>query len=152
MIQDGKLWCIRTKAKDHVAKVECVPRAEGFRLAAKTHEQNGHFRWDHTRLKLHDKWFWPGMDRDSKAAVAECSRCKNFGPQYINSLLRPIKCREPFDLLSADHLSLPKGKGGFKTILLVTDTFSTFIWAYKLKSAGTGKMMLSVLWDLCLHY
>src|SRR6266481_4820947 len=54
-IQDGKLWRIRTKAKDRVARVECVPRAKGFKLVMQTHEQNGHFGWDHTRLKLHDK-------------------------------------------------------------------------------------------------
>ena len=65
----------------------------------KTHEENGHFGWDHTRLKLQDKWFWPGMDRDSKTAITECSRCRNFGPRHINSLLWPIKHREPFDLI-----------------------------------------------------
>ena len=59
---------------------------------------------------------------------------------------------EPFDLVSADYLSLLTGKGGFKTVLLITDTFSNFVWVYKLKSAGTGKMMLMGLQDLCLHY
>src|SRR6266481_4822814 len=92
------------------------------------------------------------MDRDSKTAVIECPRCRNFCPKYINSLLQPIRCREPFDLISVDYLSLPMGKGGFKTVLLITDTFSNFTWAYKLKSAGTGKTTLTGLNDLCLHY
>src|SRR6266481_1518051 len=150
IIDEGKLWRIRTKAKERVAKVKCVPRKEGAKLAAKTHVDNGHFGWDHTRLKLHDKWFWPGMDRDSKEAIAECPQCKNFGPWFINSLLQPIRRHEPFDLVSADYLSLPMGKGGFKTVLLVTDTFSNFVWVYKLKSAGTGKTTLMGLQDLCL--
>ena len=72
--------------------------------------------------------------------------------RHINSLLWPIKCREPFDLICTDYLSLPMGKGGFKTILLLIDTFSNFIWAYKLKSGGMGKTMLSTLMDLCRHY
>ena len=42
--------------------------------------------------------------------------------------------------------------GRFKTVLLITDMFSTFVWAYKLKSAGTGKSTLAGLHDLCLHY
>ena len=105
----------------------------------RVHKQNGHFGWDHTWLKLHDRWFWPGMDRDSKEAVMGCPRCKNFGPQYINSLLRPSNHQEPFNLISADYLTLLKGKGGFKMVLLITDMFSTFVWAYKLKSTGTGK-------------
>ena len=92
------------------------------------------------------------MDRDSKDAITECPQCKNFGLQFINSLLQPIHHCEPFDLVSADYLSLPTGKGGYKTILLVTDTFSNFVWAYKLKSAGTGKTTLTGLQDLCLRY
>src|SRR6266481_5883135 len=151
-IENGKLWCIRMKAKDWVASVECVSQMKGFNLAMKMHEENGHFGWDHMQLKLHNKWFWPGMDRDSKEAIAECTRCKNFGPQFINSLLQLIKHCKPFDLLCADYLSLPKGKGGFKTVLLITDTFSNFIWAYTLKSTGTGKTTLAGLHDLCLRF
>ena len=132
--------------------MECIPKTKRVELAVKTHEENGHFRWDHTRLKLRDKWFWPGMDRNSKAAITECSHCRKFGPRHINSLLQLIKRREPFDLICADYLSLPTGKGGFKMILLLIDTFSNFIWAYKLKSTGTGKTTLSVLMDLCCHY
>ena len=86
-IEDGKLWRIQTKAKDRVTRVECISWTEGFKRATEVHKQNGNFGWDHTRLRLNDKWFWPGMDRDSKNAVTECSRCKNFGLQLINSLL-----------------------------------------------------------------
>ena len=89
-INDGKLWYTRTKATDRATRVECVPKTKRVELAAKTHEENGHFGWDHTRLKLRDKWFWQGMDRDSKMAITECSCCRNFGPRHINSLLRQI--------------------------------------------------------------
>jgi len=90
MIEDSKLWHVQMKATDRVTKVECAPTTERARLAAETHEGNRHFGWDHTSLKLHEKWFWPRMDRDSKMAVTECSCCKNFSPKYINSLLQPI--------------------------------------------------------------
>src|SRR6266481_4704688 len=49
-IQDGKLWHIRTKAKDRVAKVECVSKEKGLKHAMEVHERNGHFGWDHTQL------------------------------------------------------------------------------------------------------
>src|SRR6266481_5882427 len=58
----------------------------------------------------------------------------------------------PFDLISADYLTLPKGKGGYKTVLLMIDTFSNFVWAYRLKSAGTRKTTLDGLRNLVLHY
>lgn len=43
-----------------------------------------------------------------------------------------------------------KGKGGFKTILLIMNTFPSFVWAYKLKSAGTVKSTLMGLQDLSM--
>ena len=72
MIDEGKLRHIRTKGRDRATKVECIPKTEGIQIVAKTHKNNGHFRWDHTRLKLHDEWFWLGMDRDSKEVITEC--------------------------------------------------------------------------------
>ena len=37
-------------------------------------------------------------------------------------------------------------------VTLLIGTFSNFIWAYKLKSTGTGKTTLSALMDLCCRY
>ena len=42
-IEDGKLWCTQTKANNWTARAECVTRAEGRQLAARTHAENGHF-------------------------------------------------------------------------------------------------------------
>src|SRR5215472_9317747 len=138
-----------TKGGNRNTKAECIPSADGFETALKVHEQNGHFGLDHTKLKLRDRYFWPGLDKDSRKAVTQCPKCKNFGPHHINSLLQPIKRREPFDLICADYLSLPKGRNGWKTVLLMIDTFSNFIWAYKLKTAGTGKSTVDGLKDIC---
>src|SRR6266481_9660112 len=80
------------------------------------------------------------------------SQCKNFSLWHTNALLQPIKRCQPFDLVSTDYLTLPKGKGGYKMVLLITDTFSMFVWAYRLKSAGTGQTMLDGLWNLSFHY
>src|SRR6266481_1589400 len=152
MIEDSKLWCVRTKGKDRTARVECIPRAEGRQLASQTHAENGHFGWDQTKLRLHNNWFWPGMDRDTREAITGCAQCKNFGLRHTNALLQPIKRHQPFDLVSADYLTLPKGKGGYMTVLLIMDTFSTFVWAYRLKPAGTGKTTLDGLRNLSFHY
>ena len=90
-IEDDKLWQIWTKTKDQTAQVECIPRAEGRQLAAQTHVENGHFRWDQTKLRLHDKWFWPGMDRDTWQTITECPQCRSFWLRHINALLQPIR-------------------------------------------------------------
>ena len=54
-------------------------------------------------------------------------------------------CRHPFELLVADYLSLPKGKNGFHTVLLILDTYSQYVWGFKLKTSSTAKTTLDRL-------
>ncbi|KIM80641.1 hypothetical protein PILCRDRAFT_9457 [Piloderma croceum F 1598] len=58
------------------------------------------------------------MVEDNKLwrACIECSHCKGFGPAKLNALLQPIRRVKPFDLTAGDYVSLPTGKGGFKTL------------------------------------
>jgi hypothetical protein len=69
-----------------------------------------------------------------------------------NMLLQPIKRQQPFDLVCADYLSLPRGKGGWKTVLLTIDMFSDFVWAPKLRSNGSGKASIEGLNDIVQNY
>ena len=48
----------------------------------------------------------------------------------------PITRRHPFELLVADYLSLPKGKGGYHSV---------FTWGFKFKTSGTAKTTLNGL-------
>ncbi|CAK5266801.1 unnamed protein product [Mycena citricolor] len=66
MIDDGKLWRVAETAARQVARTECIPTAQGFELAMATHAQNGHFNVESTKLKLADRYFWPGMDTDCR--------------------------------------------------------------------------------------
>ncbi|KAF8505206.1 hypothetical protein JB92DRAFT_2647283, partial [Gautieria morchelliformis] len=50
LIEDGKLWRLNRKPLDRTAKAECIPTKEGLRWAMKTHTDNGHFGWEHTKL------------------------------------------------------------------------------------------------------
>lgn len=46
--------------------------------------------------------------------------------------LVPINVTEPMELLAMDFLSLEKGKGNYENILVVTDAFTKFSWAFPL--------------------
>ncbi|CAK5263795.1 unnamed protein product, partial [Mycena citricolor] len=145
MIAEGKLWRVADTAARRVARTECIPTAQGFDLAMKVHAQNGHFNVESTKLKLSDRYFWPGMDTDCRSVILECPRCKSFGAPTRNSLLQPIRRTLPFALIAGDYLSLPDGKGGFKNVGLYVDVFSHFVWGTKLKSAGTAKTTIDSL-------
>jgi transposase InsO family protein len=70
----------------------------------------------------------------------------------MNALLQPIRRVRPFDLTAGDYTSLPPGKGGYKTLGVYIDTCSNFIWATKVKAAGTAKTTLNSLQRICLDY
>ena len=144
-ILDDTLWKISSKANDRVAKTECIPAALGFSHALEAHMSNGCFGPEHIQLHLRDRYFWPGMLTDCRKALLECPKCKSFGPATRNSALQPIRRTQPFALVAGDYLSLPSGKGGFKTVGLYIDTYSSFVWGTKLKTTGSGKTTISSL-------
>jgi transposase InsO family protein len=145
MIEDGKLWRIADSAARRVARTECIPAAQGFEKALEIHAANGHFSVESTKLKISDRYFWPGMDTDCRQVMLECPRCKSFGPTTLNSLLQPIRRTQPFSLVAGDYLSLPLGKGGYKNVGLYVDVFSHHVWATKLKIAGSAKTTIESL-------
>jgi transposase InsO family protein len=64
----------------------------------------------------------------------------------------PITHRHPFELLTADYLSLPKGKGGFHNVLLILDTYSQYTWGFKLKVHGTAKTTIDGLKSIAHNF
>jgi transposase InsO family protein len=100
---------------------------------------------EHIQLHLRDHYFWPGMLTDCRQAQLECPKCKSFGAATRNSLLQPIRRTQPFALVAGDYLSLPAGKGGFKTVGLYIDTYSGFVWGTKLKTTGSSKSTVASL-------
>lgn len=152
MIADNKLWKVSTKSDDRVSCTECIPSAEGFDRALEAHLTNGCFGPEHIQLHLRDRYFWPGMYTDARQAQLECPKCKSFGPTARNSALQPIRRSKPFSLVAGDYLSLPTGKGGFKTVGLYIDAYSSFVWPTKLKTAGTGKTTVASIKRIAHDY
>ena len=151
-ILDDTLWKVSSKASDRVSKTECIPTLEGFKQALDTHMSNGCFGPEHIQLHLRDRFFWPGMLTDCKQAQLECPKCKSFGAATRNSALQPIRRTQPFALVAGDYLSLPSGKGGFKTVGLYIDTYSNFVWGTKLKTTGSAKTTIGSLKRIFLEY
>ena len=145
-IEDGKLWRI-TDRKSIRAKprAECVLQTEAIEMAKHEHNSNGHWGRDLTKLQLMDRIYSLRLDQSIAIALLECPQCKNFGSSHLHSLLYPITRRHPFELLIADYLSLPKGKGGYHSVLLVLDTYSWYTWGFKFKTSSTAKTTLDGL-------
>ncbi|KAG8723900.1 hypothetical protein FRC09_001303 [Ceratobasidium sp. 395] len=150
-VEDGKLWRVAGKGSHRAPRVECIPKAEGAALALAMHEATGHFGRDLTILILQERYFWPNLRSDVTAAVTTCPRCRNFGPKLMGALLAPITRERPLNLICGDYLSLPTGLGGFKTVLLLIDVYSRFIFGFMTRNSGTGTFTVECLEKVGSH-
>jgi hypothetical protein len=149
MIEDERLWRIGDESNRARARLECVTKEETVKLAWDEHRNNGHFHRDNIKAKLLDKVTSPNMDQSITKAIMDCGRCKGFGTTHLHSLLEPITRRHPFELMTADTLSMPKGKGGFTKLGLWMDVYAQRVWATKLKTSATGKSSRKSYSDIC---
>ena len=51
-----------------------------------------------------------------------------------------ISTTEPMELLAIDFLSLERGKGGFENILVVTDSFTKYSWAFPMRNQKASRL------------
>ena len=149
MIEDGKLWRIGDGSERARARLECVTKGETVQLAWEEHRNNGHFHRDNIKAKLLDRITSPNMDQSITKAIMNCGKCKGFGTTHLHSLLEPITRRHPFELMAADTLSMPKGKGGFTKLGLWMDVYAQRVWITKMKTAATGKSSRKSYADIC---
>ena len=149
MVEEDKLWFIGGGAGVRARpRRECITKAEAVARAREEHENNGHWHRDAIKLALLDRYHGPRMDESIVTAITDCARCKSFGGTHLHALLNPITRRHPFELLVGDYLSMPAGKGGYKTIGLYLDTFSQHVWGFMFKTHGsaatTAKSLTSI--------
>ena len=153
LIKDGKLWRLKggtaVRARAHV---ECVTKAEAKAMAFQHHSSQGHWGRDAIKIALMDRIWCPGLDAMILDAIKDCAKCKNFGTTFVHSLFEPITHRHPFELLVGDYLSLPTGRGGFKTIGVFLDVYSQHIWVFIFKTAGSAKTTISALQQIFRNF
>ena len=149
MIEEGRLWKVGDESSRARARLECMTKGETVQLAWEEHRNNGHFHRDNIKIKLLDRITSPNMDQSITKAILDCGKCKGFGTTHLHSLLQPITRRHPFELLTADTLSMPKGKGGFTKLGLWMDVYSQRLWVTKIKTSATGKSSRRSYSDIC---
>ena len=102
-------------------------------MVREIHASEGHFGRDAIKEKLMDRTKSPYLDQSILDAIKECGQCKGFRNMHLHSLLEPITCRHPWELLVGDYLSLSKGKGGFNNLRVYLDIYSQHLSVFKYK-------------------
>jgi hypothetical protein len=120
-------------------------QVEALIMARDIHLSEGHFGRDSIKEKLMDKFKSPYLDQMILEAIKECGRCKSFGNTHLHSLLEPITCHHPWELLVGDYQSMSKGKGRFNNLRVYLDVCLQHVSAFKYKKAGTGLTTVTAL-------
>ena len=87
------------------------------------------------------------METHVEKYVACCGRCiRHKAPDPPRAPMKSFIAKEPMELLAIDFLSLERGKGGFENILVVTDSFPKFSWAFPTRDQK-AKTVAKLLWE-----
>lgn len=117
------------------------------RVLKMTHSDMGHQGRDRTLLLCQDKFYWFGMAEQIQEYIQSCERCNRSKAPHIphKAPLEPIVSSEPLEIVCMDYLSLETSKGGFNSILVITDHFTKFAIAIPTSNqsaANTAKILL----------
>ena len=102
------------------------------------HRDVGHQGRDRTYSLLQERFWWPKMRMQMMMTLQNCKKCKVYEKKDPKVPLCTIAATEPMDLVHIDLVGMEvtvktKKKPVVQKILVVTDHFSRFIQAYKVK-------------------
>ena len=95
------------------------------------HEQTGHLGNDRMLEVLRDRFYWPGMQDDVISHIDSCLRClrrKDISPLINN------KTKQAVESVHLDYLEIEPSKGNIEIILIITDHFTRYAYAFPSKS------------------
>ena len=93
-----------------------------------------------------DWFFWPHMAAQVKELIRKYHPCLAFKAKQPKAPLENIMATYPLELVHLDYLCLEPGKGLEESVLVVTDHFTRYAWAYVTRTQ-TGQTTAKTLWD-----
>ena len=118
------------------------------------HWDVGHQGRDRTFLLLQERFWWPKMRAQMMMTLQNCEKCKVYKKKDPKAPLCTITATEPMDLVHVDLVRMEvtvetKKKPVVQKILMVTDHFSQFVQAYKVKDKSNyhRKMLVRQLFQ-----
>ena len=149
VLKSGTLY--RRRIVDDAEQLQLVlPAAARPQVLRGLHDDMGHLGRDKTLDLVRSRFCWPSMAQDVDTHIRNCERCiKRKAPDPPKAPMVPILASEPRELLAIDVLSLEKGKGGHEHILVMTDSFTKYSWAFPTRNQK-ATTVAKLLWEKVL--
>jgi len=118
-----------------------------------SHNDMGHPGKDRTSSILRERCYWPKMSKDIEGWIDKCERCiKAKSSTNTRAPLVGIVTSEPLELLCIDYLSLEMSKGGFHSVLVITDHFTKYALAVPTRNQTTKTTAQVLFQEFIVHY
>ena len=114
----------------------------------------GHFGRDRTLGLFKDRFFWPGMTSFVEDSVKSCSRCIRAKAPNLpeRAPLVNIVTSAPMELVCIDFLSLEESKGGYDSVLVVSDHFTKYAQAFPTRNQTAVTTARILFENFLVHY
>ncbi len=113
-----------------------------------SHDDMGHLGRDKTLSVAQERYFWPGLSKSVEDHIRNCRVCICAKSPHVPSYapLVNIVTSRPFELVCMDFLSLEECKGRYKNILVITDHFTRYCWAFPTRDQE-AKTVAKILYE-----
>jgi hypothetical protein len=126
---------------------------EGILLTFHNEPTAGHLGIRRTYLRLEERAYWFGMQKDTTKFVRNfrrCQECKNFKiPIAPGSSFQP---ESPWDVIAIDMMGpYPKGAMQSQYLLVIVDLFTKYVEMFPLRIA-TSEKVVEKLWEVSCRW
>ena len=126
------------KGSSDMALLFVVPASKCQAVLDLCHQDVGHQGRDRTYSLLQERFCWPKMRTQMMMTLQNCEKCKVYKKKDPKVPLCTIAAMEPMDLVHVNLVRMEvtvktKKKPVVQKILVVTNHFSQFVQAYKVK-------------------
>ena len=151
-LQDNLLYLQVTPTNSQdTAPVFVVLTADWQATIDSCHRSVGHQGHDCTLSLMKERFWWPGMSEALLKAVANCGRCIQYEAKGQLTLMQPIICTEPMELVHIDYVGMEVTIATDKkpvvwNVLVVIDHFTCYVQAFVTKN-HTARTTAQVLYN-----
>ena len=112
-----------------------LPRSQLPTVLKFLHDKSGHLGIDRICKLFKTRFFYAGYMKAISEYIDSCPKCLvKKSPVKKQTSLGRVTASRPFEMLSMDFLKLDENPRGYKKVLIVTDVFTKFAFAFPTKN------------------